>query len=91
EAFLFIDPQLTAKVALQNTKASDIAAHRQGFDNVEDINLSPSTAPSKRLESVLGAFSKTRLGSAVPEQLGLPALCAACPKFSAWVDWLKSL
>ena len=91
EAFLFINPQLTAKVALQNTKANDIAAHCQGFASVEDINLSRSTAPSKRLESVLGAFSKRRLGTAVTQQLRLPALRAACRKFSAWVDWLESL
>ena len=91
EAFLFIDPQLTAKVALKNTKANAIAAHCQGFASVEDINLSRSTAPSKRLKSVLGAFDKLRLGSAVTQQLRLPALRAACPKFSAWVDWLESL
>ncbi len=90
EAFMFIEPALTAKSALQRNKAVAIEKHRKNFDGVEDINLDPTLAPSKRLESEIGKYNKPRLGAAITNELGLERLLRECPKFSLWVQWLKS-
>lgn len=90
EAFMFIEPELTAKSALQRNKAVGIEKHRKVFNSVEDINLDPTLAPSKRLASEIGKYNKPRLGAAITNELGIERLLKECPKFSLWVEWLKS-
>ena len=90
EAFMFIEPELAAKTALQRNKAGAIEKHRKNFNNVEDINLDPTLAPSKRLASEIGNYNKPRLGAAITNELGIERLMRECPKFSLWVEWLKS-
>ena len=91
EAFMFIEPSLTARIALRHEKASAINAHRQQFNSVEDINLAPALAPSKRLKSAIGGYSKPIIGAAVTNQLGITRLMQECPKFAQWVNWMVSL
>ncbi|MFN9572402.1 MAG: DUF4276 family protein [Betaproteobacteria bacterium] len=91
EALLFIDPALTARVALQASTASRIEAHRHGFASVEDINLDPQGAPSKRLQSVLGNYAKPQLAPTVVQRLGVPRVREACRRWALWVGWLESL
>lgn len=88
EAFMFIEPALTAKVALRRDKANAISAHRQQFNQVEDINLDTTLAPSKRLKSAIGGYSKPIIGAAVTNQLGIDKIMQECPKFAAWVNWM---
>ena len=90
EAFMFIEPELTAKSALQRSKAGAIENHRKAFNGVEDINLDPKRAPSKRLEGEIGNYNKPRLGAAITNELGIERLIKECPKFSLWLEWLKS-
>jgi hypothetical protein len=91
EAFLFIDPELTAHAALNAAKAAQVAAHCSGFTCVEDINNDPMTAPSKRLQKALGSYSKPLLGSAVTSRLGIERIRAGAPRFSSWLTWLEQL
>jgi hypothetical protein len=91
EALLFVDPEVTARAALQLLKAEDIATHREGFDCVEDINLDPERAPSKRLRSVLGSFAEPQLAPAVLQKLGVETLRVACPRWGRWIGWLEKL
>lgn len=90
EAFLFVDPAITAGTTLDASRASAIAAQKAGFNTVEDINNNFATAPSRRLMTVLGSYRKTLLGPTVTQRLGLQRLRAAAPRFSAWVGWLES-
>lgn len=90
EAFMFIEPSLTAKIALRHNKVGAINAHRQQFNQVEDINLDPALAPSKRLKSAMGDYSKPIIGAAVTSQLGINKIMQECPKFTAWVNWMIS-
>lgn len=91
EAFLFIEPETTARAIPDLGLAAAITAHRKGFQTVEDINNNPHTAPSKRLRAAVGSYSKTLLGPIVTQRLGIEKLRAAAPRFSAWVGWLESL
>lgn len=88
EAFLFIEPALTAKVALKQQSAAAIQQHRDQFDCVEEINLGKTTAPSKRLIATIGRYNKPRIGARVTQELGVEKLLQECPKFSDWVKWM---
>jgi Domain of unknown function (DUF4276) len=91
EAFLFVDSIATARAIPDVGRAPAIEKQAKGFACVEDINNHPDTAPSKRLATALGSFSKVRLGPIVTARLGIAKLRAAAPRFSSWVAWLESL
>ncbi len=91
EAFLFVEPETTARSIPDLGRATAIASHRKSFQTVEDINNGPLTAPSKRLRAAVGNYSKTLLGPIVTQRLGIEKLRAAAPRFSTWVGWLESL
>ena len=90
EAFLFIEPGLTAKAALKQQHAASIQQHRNQFGHVEEINLGKSTAPSKRLITAIGEYNKPRIGATVTQTLGIYRLMQECPKFAKWVNWMLS-
>lgn len=90
EAFLFIEPELTAKAAFKPQHAPLIQQHRDQFNHVEEINLSLSTAPSKRLIATIGKYNKPRIGGKVTQTLGISRLIQECPKFAVWVNWMMS-
>ena len=91
EAFLFVDPKVTAEVAGQPNREAELLGQRNQFSTVEDINLDPRLAPSKRLQTVLGQYSKPLTGSLVTQRVGVDRLRAACPRFAVWLSWLASL
>lgn len=62
------------------------------FPNPEDINDSPTTAPSKRLESLFGkSYSKREHGPLIAEEIGLEKIRQCCPRFDRWVSRLTAL
>ena len=91
EAFLFVDPQITADVARKPNQAAALLKQRSQFETVEDINLDPTLAPSKRLTVALGRYSKPITGSLVTQRIGIDRLRAECPRFANWLQWLASL
>lgn len=91
EAFLFVDPKVTAEVAMQPNQAAELLRQRNQFSTVEDINLDPTLAPSKRLITALGRYSKPLTGSLATQRIGIDRLRAECPRFAAWFAWLVSL
>lgn len=91
EAFLFVDPNITANVANQPDKSITITQQRQLFGTVEDINLNPALAPSKRITSILGSYSKPLIGSVTTQRVGIDKLRDECPRFALWLSWMESL
>lgn len=91
EAFLFVDPKVTADVAQRPDKAAGLLKQRNQFETVEDINLDPTLAPSKRLTAALGHYSKPITGSLVTQRIGVDRLRAECPRFANWMGWLATL
>lgn len=59
----------------------------------EDVNNSPTTAPSKRLIAHWPTYAKSKplYGSLIALQIGLPTMRAKCPRFDDWVTYLESL
>lgn len=59
------------------------------FDNPEDINNSPMTAPSKRLIAAIPGYSKVVYGGILAENIGIDKIRSKCPLFNEWVTTLE--
>jgi len=89
EALLFSEPAVLAgKLQIDKSKVDAIL---EECGEPENIDNSPVTAPSKRLESLSHRFKKTTTGIAVLKEIGLAAIRAKCPVFDGWVTTLESI
>ena len=63
------------------------------FETPEDINNSPRTAPSKRLNDIFSGYgnNKTLYGPLIAEDIGLDKIREKCPLFDQWVGELEQL
>lgn len=92
EGLLFSDA--TAFAIIPNASQSLVQALRvirSNFPTPEDINDSPTTAPSKRIESIIPRYRKVTFGSLVAAETGLDVIRSECPRFNTWVTRLESL
>ena len=59
--------------------------------NPEEINDSPTTAPSKRLETNIRRYDKVTHGPDICEIIGLPKIRSKCPRFHEWITKLERI
>jgi hypothetical protein len=64
---------------------------RDEFRTPEDINDSPITAPSKRIEDIVPGYEKPLLGTLAILEIGLTRVRDECPHFAGWLNRLESL
>jgi Domain of unknown function (DUF4276) len=64
---------------------------RDNFPTPEEINDSPLTAPSKRVEGLLPGYEKPLLGVLAVLEIGLSRIRQECPHFDRWIQRLESL
>jgi hypothetical protein len=64
---------------------------RQGFATPEEINDSPTTAPSQRLRALIPGYEKPLLGVLAALEIGLSRIRSQCPHFDDWLRRLESL
>lgn len=64
---------------------------RDEFETPEEINDSPETAPSKRVEDLVPGYEKPLLGTLAVLEIGLPQIRVECPHFSSWLERLEVL
>ena len=69
-------------------QSNKTAAIVDAFQNPEDINSSPETAPSKRLKELIPTYDKVILGNLLALEIGIESIMARCPRFSAWLKLL---
>lgn len=91
EAMLFSDCHRFADTLGRPNLASDLQSIRDQFDNPEEIDDSPQTAPSKRIERRVAGYQKPLAGTQGVLAIGLGAIRAACPHFDAWLERLECL
>ena len=60
-----------------------------GFTNPEDINDSPETAPSKRMQKLIPGYNKVAYGISLIEYTGIDTILKKCPHFRKWIEKLK--
>jgi hypothetical protein len=90
EALLFSDCAAFCKAMGRPNLESKVRAIRDEFDNPEEINDSPMTAPSKRIASLFPEYQKPLYGVLAAREIGLDRMAAECPHFAAWLSRLRS-
>lgn len=65
-------------------------AVRDQFANPEEINDSPITAPSKRVEMLVPGYEKPLHGNLAAMEIGLEPIRKECPHFRAWLEQLEA-
>ena len=63
---------------------------RSQFGTPEEINDSPLTAPSKRVEALVSGYQKPLHGVLAARAIGLDAIGRACPHFREWLERLEA-
>lgn len=92
ESLLFSDISAIQKIVPPNElKYSDLQRALAQFNDVEIINDSPSTAPSKRLEAAITGYIKPLHGHYIAEEIGLPTIREKCEKFNEWIVKLENI
>jgi hypothetical protein len=91
EALLFSEPTALADVMRDEKSAVKLVRIRGEFATPEEINDSPQTAPSKRVESVFPFYRKPFHGVVAAKRVTVEKMFDECPHFKDWVTWLRSL
>jgi len=68
----------------------DFQAIRDSFSNPEEINDSLTTAPSKRVVSLLPKYQKVIMGNLAALSIGLDTIRQECPRFEEWIKFLEN-
>lgn len=91
EALLFSNPDAFASGVDLPHLAPKLAQIAAGFESPEQINDSPHTAPSKRIEQLIPGYEKPLLGSLAALEVGLQTMRTKCGLFDAWLSQLEAI
>ena len=95
EALYFAEPVTLATVLETPATADKFAAVVTAAGGCEQINDSPTTAPSKRLQAICPHYIKGRSSAAhaprLGEKLSLATVREQCPRFHAWLASIEEL
>ncbi|MCU8285753.1 DUF4276 family protein [Vibrio vulnificus] len=91
EGLLFSDPYKMAEGMDRSDLVQAFTDIADAFDTPEQINNSPQTAPSKRIESLVWGYEKPLLGTLAALEVGLDKMREQCPLFDAWLEKIEAL
>jgi len=91
EALLFVSPAAFGEWTADASAVSAFQACAEKYDSPEDINDSPSTAPSKRILSNMPQYQKTFHGPLIACEIGIAPMREQCPHFDEWLHKLELL
>jgi len=89
EGLLFSDCEGFSRGIGRPDLADAFQAIRDEFSSPEEINDSPVTAPSKRVEQLVQSYEKPLLGTLAVLEIGLNAIRRECPHFREWLSSLE--
>ncbi|MBI4026764.1 MAG: DUF4276 family protein [Verrucomicrobia bacterium] len=90
EGLLFSDCEAFAEGIGRPQLAQPFREIRQQFATPEEINDSPITAPSKRVEGLVEGYEKPLLGTLAVLKIGLETIRGECPHFKDWLARLEA-
>ena len=90
EGLLFSDCAMFSNAIGRPHLETQFQAIRDLFPTPEEINDSPLTAPSKRVEALVPGYQKPLLGTLAALEIGLERIREECPHFRDWLDRLAS-
>lgn len=91
EGLLFSDPVLFAQSIERPDLTCEFQNIRDGFQTPEEIDDSPQTAPSKRIELFARNYQKPLMGVQAVQAIGLDTIRRECPLFDGWIKRLEGL
>lgn len=89
EGLLFSDCARFADAIGKPELTASFQAIRDAFGTPEEINDSPLTAPSKRVEALVPGYAKPLIGTLAAKGIGLETIRQECPHFRAWIGQLE--
>jgi hypothetical protein len=90
EALLFSDCTRFGAGICRPDLVAAFQAIRAAFASPEEIDDSPISAPSKRVEALVAGYEKPFLGVLAVLEIGLDAIREQCPHFRSWVERLEA-
>jgi hypothetical protein len=90
EGLLFSDCAAFSRGIGRSDLESSLREIREAFATPEEINDSPITAPSKRIELLVPGYQKPLLGVLAVLEIGLARIRDECPHFNGWLAELES-
>jgi len=90
EGLLFSDCECFVRAIGRPDLVMQFQAIRNQFATPEEINDSPTTAPSKRVEALLPGYEKPLLGTLAVLEIGLGTIRRECPHFREWLERLEA-
>ena len=90
EGLLFSDCKRFSEAIGRPDLESHFQTIRDNFGTPEEINDSPLTAPSKRVEGLVPGYAKPFLGVLAALDIGLEKIRNECPLFQAWLERLEA-
>jgi hypothetical protein len=91
EGLLFSDCEAFSRGVGRPDLQEAMQAVRDEFATPEEINDSPHTAPSKRVEALIPGYQKPFLGTLAALEVGLRRIREECPHFGAWLTRLEEI
>ena len=89
EGLLFSDAARFAQGIGRPELSPKFQAIRDEFATPEEINDSPTTAPSKRILKLVPGYEKPLMGTLAVLEIGLEAIRQECPLFRGWIERLE--
>lgn len=89
EALLFSDCAAFAEAIARPHLREALQEIRDAFASPEEIDDSPNSAPSKRVQALVAGYQKPWMGTLAALAVGLDAMRVACPHFGRWLNRLE--
>ena len=89
EAMLFSDCEGFVRGIGRVDLVRSLQAIRDQFASPEEIDDSPHTAPSKRIEHLMPDYQKPLMGNLAALEIGIRAIRRECPHFEEWLERLE--
>jgi len=90
EGLLFSEPEKFGEWFVESVVTSLVEINNS-FSSPEEINDSPQTAPSKRIQAVTRGYQKTLHGPLIGYDIGLDTIRNKCTHFGNWLAKLERL
>lgn len=91
ESLLFCDIDVFKRI-YEDVDINKLQEAINTFNNhPEEINNSPSTAPSKRILDAVPSYDKVIDGNYLALEIGIKKMMHLCPHFKNWIEKLKAI
>ena len=90
EALLFANPKAFGEWTDDDAVVEHLQACADAYDSPEDINSSPTKAPSKRILAVMSAYQKTFHGPLIACEIGITLMREKCEHFDSWLHLVEA-